>query len=233
MSRKASRAGAFASATILSVMLFAIPGSMARAEDEGASVPQINWAPPLTSSDTATADTEALPRFVASPVVQPLPEQVGTELLSRDDAIGSQPAASYASLLDLVAATPAAGEMGRDLRCLAKAIYFEARGEPLEGQLAVGRVIINRASSGLFPGDYCSVVTQRSQFSFVRRGQIPQANESSRAWQRATAIARIAHQDLWPSEAGDALYFHANYVSPRWAQRKTARATIDSHIFYR
>ena len=92
---------------------------------------------------------------------------------------------------------------------------------------------MNRASSGLYPRDYCSVITQRSQFSFVRNGRIPQADESSSAWLRAKAIAQIAHQDLWESEAGDALYFHASYVKPGWARRKTQLAKIDTHIFYR
>ena len=58
-------------------------------------------------------------------------------------------------------------------------------------------------------------------------------SEDSPAWTRAKAVARIAHQELWESEAGDALYFHATYVRPRWASRKAARATIDSHVFYR
>lgn len=123
--------------------------------------------------------------------------------------------------------------MAEEKFCLAQAIYFEARGEPLAGQLAVARVIINRSESPQFPSDYCAVVTQRGQFSFVRGGRIPSAPEGSAAWARAVSIARIAHQDLWPSDADDALFFHASYVRPAWAGRKTARATIDRHIFYR
>ena len=123
--------------------------------------------------------------------------------------------------------------MSRELRCLAQAVYFESRGEPLAGQLAVAQVVINRADHHRFPDDYCSVVTQRAQFSFVRGGRIPDPNAASKAWQRARAIARIAHRELWDSEADDALYFHATHVSPRWARSKTARAHIDTHIFYR
>jgi spore germination cell wall hydrolase CwlJ-like protein len=119
------------------------------------------------------------------------------------------------------------------MRCLAGAIYFESRGEPLEGQLAVGQVIVNRADSELFPDDYCGVVTQRSQFSFVRNGHLPEPNKASAAWNRARAIAQIAHQGLWDSRADDSLYFHATYVKPSWSRRKVARATISRHVFYR
>ena len=68
---------------------------------------------------------------------------------------------------------------------------------------------------------------------FVRRGIIPQADESSLAWRRAKAIAQIAQQNLWESEARDALYFHATYVHPTWAHQKVQLAQIDTHIFYR
>ena len=166
------------------------------------------------------------PRFVANEVVQPLPGQIAQS--AREEAIDVP-----LTLGELVSDMPVDGELSRDMRCLAQAIYFEARGEPLEGQLAVGRVVINRAESSAFPDDYCSVVTQRSQFSFVKGGSIPQPNTASAAWTRAVAVARIAHQELWDSPADDALYFHATYVKPRWARQKQARATLARHIFYR
>ena len=160
---------------------------------------------------------------VAEEVVQPLPIEETLEAR----------VAQATSLHELVGDMPIVEELSGDMKCLAQAVYFEARGEPLAGQLAVARVVINRATSGLYPPDYCAVVTQRSQFSFVRGGVIPQADEGSEAWRRARAIAQIAHQDLWQSEARDALYFHATYVSPSWARRKTQLARIDTHIFYR
>lgn len=168
-------------------------------------------------------------RFVAEPVVQPLPGDAD----SGDGADAANLPDNVTSLRELVSDMPTGGKLSGDMRCLAQAIYFEARGEPLAGQLAVGRVVVNRAESNLFPDDYCGVVTQRKQFSFVKNGHIPAVNTTSAAWQRAKAIARIAHQELWQSEARDALYFHAKRVHPRWATRKIARATIDSHIFYR
>ncbi|WP_237437739.1 cell wall hydrolase [Altericroceibacterium endophyticum] len=175
------------------------------------------------ATDITDADDAAGPRFVANPVVQALPEKADSEIAPVEAS----------SLVDLVATLPTDGALSREMRCLAGAVYFEARGEPLSGQLAVARVIVNRTESNRFPDDYCSVVTQRSQFSFVRNGRIPQPRLQSAAWRRAKAIATIAHQEMWDSQAQDALYFHATYVRPRWARNKIARATIDRHIFYR
>ncbi len=138
-----------------------------------------------------------------------------------------------ASLTQLVGDMPVAGDLTSDLKCLAQAVYFEARGEPIEGQLAVAEVVINRAKSGLYPDNFCDVVTQPAQFSFVHHGRIPAADESSAAWQRAEAVAQIAQQNLWQSKAADALYFHATYVRPNWAHQKVQLAQIDTHIFYR
>ena len=140
------------------------------------------------------------------------------------------------SLIQLVGDMPIpvdAAELAPDMRCLAQAVYFESRGEPIEGQLAVAEVVINRAKSDLYPDSYCDVIRQPAQFSFVRHGRIPAADESSDAWQRAVAIAEIAQQNLWQSKAATAMYFHATYVNPSWAHQKVELAQIDTHIFYR
>ena len=115
--------------------------------------------------------------------------------------------------------------------CLATALYFEARGESLDGQLAVGRVVVERANSGRFPNSYCGVVYQPSQFSFVRGRSMPAIRESSPAWSRAVAMARIADQGSWDSPTEGALFFHATHVSPKWRLKRLAR--IDNHVFYR
>ena len=206
------RAGALAPAAILFVTLFGAEAG-AWAQDEA----------PLAVEAAATATEPDAPRFFAEEVVQPLPAEESLEARVRQAT----------SLHELVGDMPVADTLSPDMKCLAQAVYFEARGEPLSGQLAVARVVINRTASGLYPSDYCSVVTQRAQFSFVKGGRIPQADESSRAWLRAKAIAQIAHPDLWECEADDALYFHATYVNPRWARRKTQLARIDTHVFYR
>jgi spore germination cell wall hydrolase CwlJ-like protein len=120
----------------------------------------------------------------------------------------------------------------RELECLATGIYFESKGEPLAGQLAVGKVIANRAQSGgRFPGTYCGVLFQRGQFSFVHGGHLPGVAHSNKQWQTAVAIARIVDQDLQESVAGSALFFHARYVAPGWHLKRVA--SIGNHVFYR
>ena len=122
---------------------------------------------------------------------------------------------------------------GAEEDCLANAVYFEARGETLEGQLAVAEVVLNRARSGRYPTTWCGVVTQRAQFSFVRSGVIPRADRSTEAWRRAVAIARIAQQGSTRMLAPNVLWYHANYVSPSWGRRLARSSVIGAHIFYR
>ena len=211
---KAHKYGAVAIAATLSL-------TFAGADMSGA------FAQSLDQSDTATQplsgeDTPVAPIFISREVIQPIP---ASELETRPDNAGS--------LADLVARTEGDTGLSEQMQCLAGAVYFESRGEPLAGQLAVAQVVINRAGSERFPQSYCDVVHQRGQFSFVSNGAMPRIRTESPAWQRAKAIARIAHEGLWESEAGDSLYFHARYVRPDWSNRKIARATISRHIFYR
>lgn len=119
-----------------------------------------------------------------------------------------------------------------ELDCLATGVYFESKSEPLIGQLAVGKVIANRTKSGgRFPGTYCGVLFQRGQFSFVRGHSLPSVPRTSKQWQTAVAIAKIVDQHLKESPAGDALFFHARYVSPSWHAKRVA--SIGNHVFYR
>ena len=207
---RTGRAGAIATAVMMCVTLFGVRATGASAEAATTVAPAPAVVEPAVAADA--------PRFYAEEVAQPLPE--------------TKPAQAD-SLAELVETMPADAPLSRDLECLAQAIYFEARGEKLTGQLAVGEVIVNRTTSGRYPTDYCSVVTQPGQFSFVRHGRIPSPDEGSPAWSNARALAQIAHQDLWQSPCGEALYFHARYVRPGWARTKVQVATIDTHIFYR
>jgi len=120
-----------------------------------------------------------------------------------------------------------------ETNCLATAVYFEARGESLEGQLAVARVVMNRATSGRYPPDWCSVVKQPAQFSFVQHGQFPQANTDSDAWKKAEAIAELAAANVVPSIGPDVLWYHADYVAPAWRHNLQEVEQIGAHIFYR
>lgn len=157
--------------------------------------------------------------FVSSPVVQALPSK------------STQPMAEKAnSLAELVDQQTQPADLSDEMRCLAGAVYFESRGESLNGQLAVARVVINRSESGRFPRSYCGVVYQPSQFSFVRGHSMPKIREHSHAWREAVAIAKIATEQAWESPVKGALYFHATHVSPKW--RLTRLARVDNHIFY-
>ena len=119
-----------------------------------------------------------------------------------------------------------------ELECLATGIYFEAKSEPLAGQLAVGQVIANRAQSGgRFPPSYCGVLFQRGQFSFVHGHSLPSVSHANKQWQTAVAMAKIVDQGLKDSVVGDALFFHARYVAPGWHMKRVA--AIGNHIFYR
>ena len=124
-------------------------------------------------------------------------------------------------------------ELNEEATCLATAVYFEARGESLEGQLAVARVVMNRAASGRYPPSWCATVKQPWQFSFVRHGQFPAINYASSAWRKAQAITRLAMSNAVPSISNDVLWYHADYVAPTWGRRLSMVQKIGQHIFYR
>jgi spore germination cell wall hydrolase CwlJ-like protein len=129
----------------------------------------------------------------------------------------------------------AGAPLDEQANCMAVAIYHEARGESLEGQLAVARVIMNRAASGKYPPSWCGTVKQPWQFSFVnpRTGQMPGVNANSAAWRKAQAITRLAIANVVPSLSNDVLWYHADYVAPSWGRRLSFVSKIGTHIFYR
>jgi len=149
-----------------------------------------------------------------------------------DTADAIAPVKVTGELSEMVAQLRDATPGTRELECLATGIYFESKSEPLAGQLAVGQVIANRANSGgRFPSSYCGVLFQRSQFSFVRGRSLPSVPRASKQWQTAVAIAKIVDQGLKASSVGNAMFFHARYVSPGWHLKRVA--SIGNHIFYR
>ena len=123
-------------------------------------------------------------------------------------------------------------QLDEEMDCLATAVFFEARGESLDGQLAVARVVINRAASGKYPPTWCATVKQPWQFSFVRKGQFPYVDKNSALWARAQSVAKIAAANIVPSLSGDVLWYHADYVSPAWGPRLVRVEKIGAHIFY-
>lgn len=132
----------------------------------------------------------------------------------------------------------------RQLRCLAEGMYFEARGEPMRGQLAVGRVILNRVQSRSYPDTICDVVYQndhmhnRCQFSFACDGKPDVIAERTvwkhvqgyAAWLLATDLEGSDYQVL--ASLAAATHYHADYVRPRWAKFFELTARIGRHIFY-
>ncbi|KPP90662.1 cell wall hydrolase [Erythrobacter sp. HL-111] len=224
MSRRTYSLSALAIAATASLSFSSADGAEALAQATEGETPPADAQPAAPADDIA----EIVPQdtvFISEEVVQPLGPEAGTA-----ETPDFPPATS---LHELVARIPADDRLGEEMACLAGAVYFESRGEPLAGQLAVAQVVINRAEDARFPASYCGVVYQRAQFSFVKNGRMPQIRTHTAAWQRAKAIARIAHDGMWESVAGDAVFFHANYVRPKWSYRKQRLAQIDTHIFYR
>ena len=195
--------------------------SVANATLAKVSVPELldpNGQPQLSQPDADTPETPTLDQSLPPAVAQPA---IAHPSIDRSEDLASMVA-------DLRAAEPGS----RELECLATGIYFEAKSEPLAGQLAVGQVIANRAQSGgRFPSTYCGVLFQRSQFSFIHSRSLPHVARDSHQWQTAVAIAKIVDEGLKQSLVGDALFFHARYVSPGWHLKRVA--SIGNHIFFR
>ena len=128
-----------------------------------------------------------------------------------------------------------------DLQCLAENIYFEARGEPLEGQYAVAEVTLNRTWSRNFPHTICEVVHETrwdpnrqrlvADFSWTELGT--QSLQDGAAWKQAMAVASAAYDDLHTPVVPGALFYHATSVRPGWSRNRRAVAKIGNHIFYR
>jgi spore germination cell wall hydrolase CwlJ-like protein len=121
-------------------------------------------------------------------------------------------------------------------QCLTEAIYFEARGESLKGQVAVAEVILNRVDSPLYPRTVCGVVKQRGsggcQFSYICDGRTDRMREKASA-DLAGRIARAMLDDAPRLLTDGATHFHTRSVRPGWSKRYAHTTTIGAHIFYR
>jgi N-acetylmuramoyl-L-alanine amidase len=203
-----------------------------------AQVRPVQPGEPLLRGSNASATlvvpaTLTIPELPASSLLPAMPDVQGT-VDQPDAVVEAAPLATTRPTGDLnamVSKLRASTAGSSELECLAGAIYFESKSEPLKGQLAVGHVIANRAASGRFPSSYCGVVYQRSQFSFVRGHSMPPIARSGLQWKNAVAIARIVAAKLQPTPVAKALFFHARRVSPGW--RLTRVATLGNHVFYR
>ncbi len=127
----------------------------------------------------------------------------------------------------------------KEQQCLAAAIYFEARGEPVKGQAAVAQVVLNRVRNPAYPKSICGVVYQndkwrnRCQFSFACDG-IRDRVASREHYRMAEEVAlAVTAGKIWLPEIGSSTHYYANYVSPRWARAMERMKQIGRHIFYR
>ncbi|HWS06616.1 MAG TPA: cell wall hydrolase [Xanthobacteraceae bacterium] len=125
-------------------------------------------------------------------------------------------------------------------KCLADAIYFEARGEPFKGQQAVAQVVMNRVFSGYYPNDVCGVVYQNAgrhlacQFTFACEGKDLNKVDEPDMWEQAKSIAKdMLDGKIWLAEVGHATHYHAYWVHPSWVHEMTKLYKLGVHTFYR
>ena len=198
------------------------PANIAEQIMQGAT-PEVGRAEALASTTPAMDD--------ATPVeVLAVPTLPHEETVDFSSVPANRP--DYASLID-------EDQWRHEQRCLAQAIYFEARGESEKGQAAVAQVVLNRVSSGLYPSTICGVVFQNRQhyhacqFSFACEGRSLRITEAD-AWQRAEHIAAaVTTGKTYVADVGDATHYHALYVHPYWARRLERTDRIGHHVFYK
>ena len=180
-------------------------------------------------SSTTPAPAEATPiEIAAAPVSRIDKNGLGITSMARSD----EDRPRYADLID-------PDNLSKEQRCLAEAVYFEARSESEEGQAAVAQVVLNRVKSGLYPSSICGVVYQNRhrhlacQFTFACEGKALRVSESE-SWDRAKRIASaVLEGKTYLADVGGATHYHANYVRPYWAKRLKKMDVIGRHVFYK
>lgn len=127
----------------------------------------------------------------------------------------------------------------KEQRCMAEAIYFEARGEIEEGQVAVAQVVLNRVKNPSYPNSICGVVYQnrhkrnRCQFSFACDGIKDRINQP-KSWKTAQRLAKeVTGGQQYLKMVDASTHYHATYVNPRWAKSMNKRGKVGLHIFYK
>ncbi len=121
-----------------------------------------------------------------------------------------------------------------DIFCMAKNIYHEAAHESKLGKYAVAQVTVNRMKDPRFEKGICEVVLEPYQFSWANNHRIRWTTPSGYRWEESKDIARdVLVEGKRIHGLDDALFYHADYVSPSWARAKKKLAQIGAHIFYR
>lgn len=203
-------------------------------------VPVANGIPPMLASLVTNEKADILATAYAPPAPDYARESPFASILEEEEARGR-----FIPPVDeddhFWASTPlpprvfTAGEQ----RCLAEAIYFEARGESLKGQAAVAQVVLNRVRNPEYPATICGVVYQnedwrnRCQFSFACDGR-RDTIRSKKHWDMAEEVAMaVTAGKIWLAEVGSSTHYHATYVRPRWARTMKRMSRIGLHVFYR
>lgn len=182
----------------------------------------------IVLSSATPAPVEAMPIEIAA-----APVSLQSPRLDRDGvSVPKDNRPRYVDLID-------PDNLSKEQRCLAEAVYFEARSESEEGQAAVAQVVLNRVKSGLYPSTVCGVVYQNRhrykacQFTFACEGKSLRIGESE-AWNRAKRVASaVLEGKTYLEDVGGATHYHANYVRPYWARRLKKMDVIGRHIFYK
>lgn len=181
-------------------------------------------------SSTTPAPADATPIEIAAAPVSRMDKNgiFGTTSIARSE--DDRP--RYADLID-------PDNLSKEQRCLAEAVYFEARSESEEGQAAVAQVVLNRVKSGLYPSSICGVVYQNRhrhlacQFTFACEGKALRVTEPE-PWDRAKRIASaVLEGKTYLADVGGATHYHASYVRPYWAKRLKKMDVIGRHVFYK
>ena len=148
-------------------------------------------------------------------------------LPGEDDRVMAETAAPSPAGLPALVQMVAAAASDAELDCLATAVWFESRGEALEGQLAVAQAVVNRAKSGRWGKGMCGVIKAPRQFNF----NAARVQRSTATFTTALAVARIAAAGLWHDIAEGAHSFHSARLNPGWRLARVAK--IGNHVFYR
>ena len=199
------------------------PLSSGRAATASSTTPGVRY-------DVVTLSPAAPPALlVALPRASAITKSPATAALPRP---APGPREIYTSLI-------AEGDMAKQQRCLAEAVYFEARSQSEEGRAAVAQVVLNRVRSELYPNTVCGVVYQNShrhlacQFTFTCEGKSLRITEPE-PWRAAVRIAREVYDGTtYLADVGASTHYHANYVRPYWAKKLKKMDTIGQHVFYK
>lgn len=216
------------------------------ASAEGVSAALFMIAPHPSSGEAVASETTSVDGTSTSAAIAPAP-------IASASAAPAKPA-SWSDLIKLARMSNGDGEdvkpsifgglseqefRAREFRCMATAIYFEARGESVKGQIAVGQVIMTRVNSEYYPNTICGVVYQGQwnrnacQFSFACDGQ-PDVPKEKEEWETALKVAKdVISGKAYVEEVGGATHYHATYVSPPWRKLVKKVAKVGIHIFYK